>query len=136
MRNFRELGVWNDSISLVTDIYTILKGFPTEERYVLSDQIRRAAISIASNIAEGSSRESNKEYSHFLQISIGSAFELETQLIIANNLEYLSGSHLKELRIRLNSIEKRLNKMITVLKNIPTTIQSPKPNSQIPTPNS
>lgn len=132
MRNFRELGVWNDSISLVTDIYTILKGFPTEERYVLSDQIRRAAISIASNIAEGSSRESNKEYSHFLQISIGSAFELETQLIIANNLKYLSGSHLKELRIRLNSIEKRLNKMITVLKNIPQQ----QFKAQLPTPKS
>ena len=128
MRNFRELEVWKDSISLVTDVYSVLIDFPVEERFALSDQIRRAAVSIASNIAEGAARDSNKEYSHFLQISIGSAFELETQLIIAYNLKYLSNSCLNELKTKLYSIEKRVNKMITVLK------KSTCNNTQLPTP--
>lgn len=117
MRNFRELDVWKDSIALVTDVYSTLQNFPMEERFALSDQIRRAAVSIPSNIAEGASRDSLKEYSHFLQISVGSAFELETQLLIAHNLKYLSNNCMDDLREKLYSIERRINKMITVLKN-------------------
>lgn len=117
MRNFRELDVWKDSIALVTDVYSTLQNFPMEERFALSDQIRRAAVSIPSNIAEGASRDSLKEYSHFLQISVGSAFELETQLLIAHNLKYLSNNCMDDLREKLYSIERRINKMITVFKN-------------------
>lgn len=116
MRDFRKYGVWNDAISLVTDIYNYLKGFPTYERYALSDQMRRSAVSIATNIAEGASRTSSREFIHFLEISIGSAFELETQTIIAYNLKYLDDTQLKQICARLLIIEKRLNKLISTLK--------------------
>ena len=122
MRDFRNYQVWKDAISLVTDIYNLLSFFPMYERYALSDQIRRSAISIASNIAEGAARESKKDFSHFLQISVGSAFELETQLIIANNLNYISKDQLANILNKLVFIEKRINKLILVLRNdFPTT---------------
>ena len=117
MRDFRRYEVWNDSISLVTDIYRLLNGFPSFERYALSDQMRRSSVSIASNIASGASRESSKEFAHFLQISIGSAFELETQAIIAYNLKYLDEAQLNDIHTKLLTIEKRLNKLITILKD-------------------
>ena len=117
MRDFRKYQVWNDAISLVTDIYKLLSFFPTYERYALSDQIRRSSVSIASNIAEGASRESKKDFSHFLQISVGSAFELETQLIIASNLNYISEDQLTNILDKLVYIEKRLSKLISILRN-------------------
>ena len=117
MRDFRKYQVWDDAISLVTDIYSLLRDFPTYERYALSDQIRRSSVSIASNIAEGASRDSKKDFSHFLQISVGSAFELETQLIIANNLKYISEDQLAKVLEKLVLIEKRLNKLISILRD-------------------
>ncbi len=72
------------------EIYALCKGFPKEERFALTDQILRAAISIPSNIAEGSSRDSEIEFCHFLEIALGSAFEVETQLTIAKHQEYLT----------------------------------------------
>ncbi len=75
-------------MSIVTEIYQLTKQFPDEEKFGLSSQLRRAAVSIPSNIAEGAARSSNKEFIHFLYISLGSLSELETQLLIANNLEY------------------------------------------------
>jgi four helix bundle protein len=115
MRNFRKYDLWTDSISFVTDIYGVTKDFPSYERFGLSDQLQRAAVSIASNIAEGSSRSSEKEFCHFLRLSIGSAFEVETQLIIANNLGYIQNSQLEKLLQELHSIERRLNEMINIL---------------------
>lgn len=117
MRDFRKYQVWDDAISLVTDIYSLLRDFPTYERYALSDQIRRSSVSIASNIAEGASRESKKDFSHFLQISVGSAFELETQLIIASNLNYISQDQLTNILDKLVYIEKRLSRLISILRN-------------------
>lgn len=108
--------MWLDSIEIVTDIYKLLKQFPSYETYGLSDQLRRAAVSISSNIAEGSSRLSPKEFSYFLQVSIGSAFEVETQLIIAKNLNYITADELKSFQERLNSIERQINHMISILK--------------------
>lgn len=116
MRDFRKYEMWMSSINLVTDIYQLLKKFPDYEAFGLSDQLRRASVSISSNIAEGSSRLSPKEFSHFLQISIGSAFEVETQLTIAKNLNYITTDELKSFQERLNSIERQINHMISILK--------------------
>ena len=83
MHNYKKLNVWISSISLVKNIYNLTRKFPKEEMFVLTQQLRRAAISIPSNIAEGAGRNSNAQFKNFLQISIGSCFEVETQLIIS-----------------------------------------------------
>ncbi|HNT30043.1 MAG TPA: four helix bundle protein [bacterium] len=89
---YQQLKVWQKSIDFVSQIYAVTRSFPTEERYLLVDQIRRCAISIPSNIAEGSYRQTDKEFVHFLAIARGSAAELETQLLIAKNLHYIDES--------------------------------------------
>ena len=115
MRNFRKYDMWQDSVAFTTDIYKITNTFPSYEKFGLSNQLQRACVSIAANIAEGSARISEKEFSHFLQISLGSAFEVETQLIIAHNLNYIQDGQLETFLQRLYSIEKRLNEMIHIL---------------------
>ena len=89
MYNFEKLEVWHVARKLVTATYKLLQGFPTEERFALCDQIRRAAISIPSNIAEGGSRISPKEQMHFMEIAYGSLMELYCQLLIATDIGYL-----------------------------------------------
>jgi four helix bundle protein len=86
MHNFRNLDIWKVSLSISTNVIELTKSFPNENRFDLTQQIIRSAISIPSNIAEGSSRKSRKEFAHYLNISIGSAFELETQLSIATKI--------------------------------------------------
>lgn len=112
MRNFRKYNIWTDSVNFVTETYSLTRSFPSHERFGLADQLHRASISIASNIAEGASRESEKEFAHFLQISLGSAYEVETQLIIANKLFYINDNQLDNQTHKLYSIEKRLAEMI------------------------
>ena len=87
MHNYKKLNVWVSSISLVKNIYKLTRKFPKDEMFVLTQQLRRAAISIPSNIAEGAGRNSNAQFKNFLQISIGSCFEVETQLIISKELD-------------------------------------------------
>lgn len=89
MYNFERLEVWHVSRKLVTTVYQLLRSFPAEERYALCDQIRRATISISSNIAEGGSRISHKEQMHFMEIAYGSLMEVYCQLTIAVDLGYL-----------------------------------------------
>ena len=89
IKNFRDLKIWQKGIELVKEIYKITKDFPKEEQYGLSSQMRRAAVSIPSNVAEGFRRRHNKEYKQFLNISLGSSAELETQVVIAKELEYI-----------------------------------------------
>ncbi len=84
--NFRKLEIWIQSMIVVKDVYEVISKFPIDERFGLKSQMSRCAISVPSNIAEGSSRSSTKEFSHFLDIALGSSFELETQLIIAQDL--------------------------------------------------
>jgi four helix bundle protein len=90
--NYRELKVWQCGIELSEAIYHLTAGFPKDELYGLTSQMRRAAVSIPSNIAEGHSRESTKEYLHHLSFALGSLAELETQIVIAERLKYLSPS--------------------------------------------
>ena len=100
----QDLDVWKRSISYVTIIYELTGTFPSEERFGLISQIRRSAISIPSNVAEGAARRSNKEFLQFLYISLGSVAELETQLIISNNLKFMESSD--QLLSELNEIKK------------------------------
>ncbi len=89
MRKHHELRVWQEAVALVTDVYRLTAVFPKEEVFALSSQMRRAAVSVPSNIAEGAARNSDKEFLQFLGVARGSLSELETQIVISGNLGYL-----------------------------------------------
>jgi len=108
LRDFKKYDIWTDSIALVDDVYTFVEVFPSTEKYGLSSQITRSAVSIPSNIAEGASRNSEKDFARFLEIALGSAFELETQLIIASKRKYISEGSLEETVKKLSSLQKRI----------------------------
>ena len=116
MRNFRNLEVWKEAIDLASLVYTLTKKFPKQEQYGLVSQINRCSVSIPSNIAEGCSRKKKKEYSRFLEIAIGSSFEMETQLEISKNLNYLDSETFKSLVERLNVLQRRINALRTSIK--------------------
>ena len=111
MHDYKKLYVWEKSVSFVTEIYKLTKTFPDTERYGLISQINRSAVSIPSNIAEGTGRNTNGEFRNFLGNACGSICELETQLIIANNLNYLSLKDLNNLLSKLKSIQKMSYKL-------------------------
>jgi len=92
IRTHKDLDVWNESMDLAFNLYGITKNFPKEEVYGLTSQVRRSAVSIASNIAEGAARSSKKEFTQFLYVSLGSLAELETQLLLAKRLRYLDSN--------------------------------------------
>ncbi|REC78056.1 four helix bundle protein [Chryseobacterium elymi] len=119
MGNYKELLVWQKSVHFVTEIYTYTKNFLKEEIYALTNQIRRSAVSIPSNIAEGHSRRSTLGYIQFLKIARGSCAELETQLIISRNLNYLSLENFQKLSEATSEIAKMLNAIITKLQSNP-----------------
>lgn len=106
MKTHKDLDVWKKSIEFVTEIYKVSKDFPKEEIYGITSQIRRAAVSIPSNISEGAARSSDKEFAHFISIALGSVAETETQLIIVRNLGYLSEDDFKYLENTLTNIRK------------------------------
>ena len=108
MHNFKNLTVWQKSIDLTTEIYSITKSFPPDEKYGLTSQIRRAAVSLPSNIAEGAGRKSAKEFKHFLSISTGSIFELETQIIVAHRLKLIDELIMNEITLKISEIQKML----------------------------
>lgn len=112
MKNFKKLKVWQKSIELVKLIYKRTSDFPKNEMFGLTSQIRRASVSIPSNISEGSGRGSKKEFNHFLNIALGSTYELETQLIISHEIELISNDDFSEL----NSIVDEIQKMIIGLQ--------------------
>lgn len=116
MKTHKDLEVWQKSILFVTDIYNQTNSFPKEEMYGLVSQLRRSAVSVPSNIAEGSARQSNKEYIQFLYIALGSLVELDTQLIIARNIKFISDETLSDLQIKMEEIGKMLNGLIKYRK--------------------
>ena len=115
MVNFKKLVIWNESLLLTKEIYKLSADFPREEKYGLTSQIRRAAVSIPSNISEGTSRKSRKEFSHFLDIALGSSYELETQLTIAQELGILK---ISEIIIILNKLNKIQGSIISYNKKL------------------
>lgn len=118
MRDFRKYQIWQDAIIIANMVYSVTESFPKNEIYGLSNQLQRAAVSIGSNIAEGASRSSAVEYAHFLEIAIGSAFEVETQLAIAAQREYITSAQHKELVITLQKEEKQINTLIQKIRAI------------------
>lgn len=112
MRNFRELTVWKDGRILVKEIYTLTKLLPNSEQFGLIPQIQRSVISIPANIAEGSGKYSNKDFLRFLQISLGSAYELETHLILCEDLEFLSPEVTDRVVEKIQTLQKKLVALI------------------------
>lgn len=116
MHQFKELGIWQKSKIFCSQIYTVTSAFPNDEKFGLTNQLRRASVSVPSNIAEGSSRNSNKDFSRFLEIAIGSCYEIETQLLIAFDLNFLSKEKLNILIHELEEIIKMTSKFRSTLK--------------------
>jgi len=112
MKTIREIKVWIKAIDFVTQLYKKTETFPQTEMYGLTSQMRRSAISIPSNIAEGFGRKTQKEFKRFLQISMGSLFELQTQLEISKNLKYLNDTDFNEIFDDLREIERMLSSFI------------------------
>lgn len=108
MHNFRELDIWMESKNFAVEIYRLTATFPQKEGFGMISQMNRSVVSIASNISEGAGRNSNKDFSRFISISIGSAFELETQLTIAYELNYLKQEEFERLLDKIIAIEKKL----------------------------
>jgi len=106
--NFKELTVWQKARQLVIDVYKITKFFPDDEKYALTSQVKRSVVSIPSNIAEGAGRGTEKDFAHFLDISYGSANELESQLINAIDLEFINKEQLKEVYNLLMEVQKMI----------------------------
>jgi len=115
MKDHKDLDVWKVSVDLVLEVYNLTRNFPKEEMYGLTNQIRRCAVSIPSNISEGAARNTEKEFVQFLYIALGSASELETQLIIANKLNY--ATEIDQLFSDLTAVMKMLNGLIRHYKN-------------------
>lgn len=133
IRSYRDLVVWQDSMELVVRIYRTTSKFPREERYSLIDQLRRAAVSMPSNIAEGHGRSITGEYLRYLSVAGGSLHELETQIQIARRLDYISDDVQKDLLDACTAIGRMLGAWIRALRRRLSTRSS---NPQIPTPNS
>ena len=108
MHNFHNLQIWTDAIELTDMIYHITQSFPAEERFGLISQMQRAAVSVASNIAEGSGRDSDKDFTHFLNISLSSSFELETQVVIAERRTYITTEQAQSIYTHITRLQKRI----------------------------
>jgi four helix bundle protein len=108
MHNFRKLDIWIEARHLVKDVYSLTTSFPDKEKFGIISQIQRAVISIPANIAEGSAKSSNKDFSRFLEISLGSSFEVETFLILSYDLDYISEETLITIGNKLRSIQKKI----------------------------
>jgi four helix bundle protein len=117
MRNFRGMKIWNQGIELAVNAYELTKNFPKEELYGLRSQITKAIVSVPSNIAEGCSRSSEKDFCRFLEISLGSAFEVETDLLIAEKLGYVKLCNLNGFLDRLVSEQKQIHSLITKIRS-------------------
>ncbi|MBO7660200.1 MAG: four helix bundle protein [Bacteroidaceae bacterium] len=116
-RNFRNYKVWQESINYATQIYKVTATLPYFEKKGLCDQLQRAAVSVASNIAEGAARPSDADFAHFLDLSLGSAYEVETQLMIAHNVVYLNSDLYDDLLSVVVQIEKQISGLIKTIRN-------------------
>ncbi|MDA3838398.1 MAG: four helix bundle protein [Candidatus Delongbacteria bacterium] len=116
IKSYRELIVWKKAMIVVEDIYKLTKNFPNEEKFGLTSQIRRAVISIPSNIAEGQTRNSTKEFKQFLYIAKASNAEVETQLELAFRLKYIDNDNFDLVILKFEEISKMLQSLVTKLK--------------------
>ncbi len=114
---FRDLRVYQTSRDLVKTVYSVLAAYPSNEQYALCDQLRRASVSVPSNIAEGMSRSSDKEKAHFIEISYGSLMEVLCQMEISKELDYVTEEQMKDIENQITIIAKQLSKLRTTLSN-------------------
>lgn len=116
-RNFREYKVWQDAVDYATKVYKITSEMPWFEKKGLCDQLQRAVVSISSNVAEGAARPSDADFAHFLDTALGSAYEVETQLLIAKNVGYLGEENYTMMVQSLMLIEKQLSAFIRKIRS-------------------
>ncbi|MES2381567.1 MAG: four helix bundle protein [Bacteroidota bacterium] len=116
MRDFKKYDIWNDSMKLVKQVYQFSETLPKEEKFGLVSQMCRATISIPSNIAEGTSRNSDAEFKRFLEIAIGSSFELETQLLLCAELGFTKEETTTSLIEEINKVQKQINNLILKIR--------------------
>jgi four helix bundle protein len=116
MRNFREMDIWKKAITFSKSIYELSSTFPEKEKYGLTSQIQRAVVSIPSNIAEGSSRSSQADFSRYLEIALGSAFEVETQMTLAKEIGYINNDQFAKNLEELTILQKQINHLITIIR--------------------
>lgn len=117
MKNFKELKVWQRAMEVIENVYELTAVFPSNERFNLVSQMNRSSISIASNIAEGSSRQSNIEQKRFLEVALGSSFELETQIIAAKRIGLAEDESTHTVEAQLKEVQKMLHTLIRKLSN-------------------
>ncbi len=115
MKNFKELKIWQKGMSIAVNSYKLVADFPKEEKYAIASQITRSAVSIPSNIAEGSSRSSEKDYARFMEISLGSSFELETQVLIAEAVNFGNQDLRKQILSEIDEEQKMIMSFISKL---------------------
>ncbi|HNP18402.1 MAG TPA: four helix bundle protein [Fulvivirga sp.] len=111
MHNYRELKVWNKAVDLATEVYSLTKLFPSDERFGLISQMQRSCVSISSNIAEGAGRGTPSQFAHFLTIAYGSCFELATQLTIATNLNYVEQENFQIIDNKITEAQKMIYRL-------------------------
>jgi len=124
LKNYKELQVWQKAYQVCLEIYRLTKSFPQDERYGLTSQIRRAAVSVPSNIAEGYGRKTTNEYIQALYIAYGSTCEIETQALLAGDLGYIEDAELQKLLTDIGDLERMLKGLLNSLK---TKVQSKSP---------
>ncbi|WP_417601708.1 four helix bundle protein [Owenweeksia hongkongensis] len=117
MRNFKKLLIWQKGMEIVKATYELTNKLPTEEKFGLTSQMRRCAISVPSNIAEGSCDRSKKHYQHYIEIATGSSFELETQALICKEIGFVSEEHIQPLLLLIEEEQKMLTSFINKLKD-------------------
>ena len=116
MKNFRNYEVWKDGVAFSAQVYQLTEQFPKKEMYALCDQLQRASVSIPSNVAEECSRRSQNEFAHYLEISLGSSYEIETQMEIAHILKYVTDEQYDDIIEKVQSIEKKLTNLINTIR--------------------
>lgn len=114
-KSYRDLVVWQKAVAVVTDVYRLTETFPSSELYGLTSQVRRAAVSVAANIAEGQGRNSTKDFLKFLSNARGSLYEVETHMVIARNLGYVAGGNAESICAKFDEVERLLAGLIRAL---------------------
>ena len=117
-RNFREYKVWQDAVDFATLVYEVTSQLPWFEKKGLCDQLQRAVVSISSNIAEGAGRPSDSDFAHYLDMALGSTYEVETQLIISNKIGYIDENKFGELYAGIQTIERQLLALIRSIRTL------------------
>lgn len=115
--NFKNLKVWKKSVDLAVKVYHITKGFPSEEKFGIISQMRRASVSISSNIAEGTAKSTSKSFANSLDISLGESYELETQAVIANLVGLLSNEKFAELDSDISEVQRMINGLVSTIES-------------------